>query len=387
MMTGMGADEEVTPGRPSDIVLRASGRATEADALAWIAEGRSRHGGVDDQTLMRALQELAGGPATVPAMRAVSRAALRSEVDPSVELLQINSVTPPVEFRRSLDYLASISPTGDLSGISAVTVGMAQARDSLVIEALALVAGLSYRDLAELALVRQDTQLPRRADGSWTQAQIDAAFAIVDQIVRGDVGLPSLDSARMAEPVEWLLDELRARGWGAVSNMVENGVPYEVLLAQRAVGGSWIAHRNSTSSAFGSAVGSLIFGALDEASLTYRRRATRDVDGYSASALAKLVGAQNSVGHIAAVLPGSGKARLVICQSVARDGGTARKNAGRLRQLPYEVSVPAAAAVFGPGWAGRTESLELFEAFEGRVFTERSLDRLVAWAAESIRGM
>lgn len=382
----MGADQAEPAEDPRDIVLRASGRVTIADAIAWVAESRSRQGGVDDQTLMWALTELSGDHATVPALKAVSRVALRSEVDPSVELLQLHRARTPAELRRSLDRLASVSPTGDLRGVTAETVAMALTQDVLVVEALALVAGLSYRDLTDLALNRYNTPLPGRAESSWTQPQVTSAFAIIDQIVRGETGPPSLGDARNAEPIEWLLDESRPHGWEAVTAMLNEGVPYEVLLAQRAAGGSWIAHRNATSTAFGHAVGSLVFVALDEAGLTYRRRATTAADGHTAAELAELVGATSSSGHIAAVLPGTGEAKLVICQSVARDGGTARKNAGRLRELPHEVSVPAAAVVFGPGWASRTESLELVEAFEGRVFTECSLDRLVAWAASTIEG-
>lgn len=382
----MGEDRAGTAEDPADIVLRASGRATISDAIAWVAESRPRHGDVDDQTLMRALIGLSAEHAVDAALRAVGRVALRSEVDPSVELLQLDRARTPAELRRSLDRLAAVSPNGDLTGITADTVAMALTQDVLTMETLALVAGLSYRDLADLALNRHGSALPARADGSWTQTQVTSAFAIIDQIVRGQADPPSLVDARTAEPLEWLLDEARPHGWGAVTAMATDGVPYEVLLAQRAVGGAWIAHRNATSAAFGHAVGSLVFAALDEAGLSYRRRSTPAASGHSAAELAQLVAATGASGHIAAVLPGSGAAKLVICQSVARDGGTARKNAGRLRELPGEVSVPAAAVVFGPGWAGRTESIELVEAFEGRVFTERSLDRLVAWVAATIEG-
>lgn len=92
----MGEDRAGTAEDPADIVLRASGRATISDAIAWVAESRTRHGDVDDQTLMRALNQLSTEHAVDAALRAVGRVALRSEVDPSVELLQLDRARTPV---------------------------------------------------------------------------------------------------------------------------------------------------------------------------------------------------------------------------------------------------------------------------------------------------
>ena len=40
---------------------------------------------------------------------------------------------------------------------------------------------------------------------------------------------------------------LGVSGWDAVEALWVGGVPYQVLLTQRAVGGAWLAHRNRTS--------------------------------------------------------------------------------------------------------------------------------------------
>ena len=65
----MGEDRAGTAEDPADIVLRASGRATISDAIAWVAESRTRHGDVDDQTLMRALNQLSTEHAVDAALR------------------------------------------------------------------------------------------------------------------------------------------------------------------------------------------------------------------------------------------------------------------------------------------------------------------------------
>ena len=80
------------------------------------------------------------------------------------------------------------------------------------------------------------------------------------------------------------------------------------------------------------------------------------------------------------VVSSRGEPRLAIAVSVARDGGTARKNGGRLKTLPSQFDAPAAVLLIGHGWAERGESLELIQAFAGRVFTERSIDALVSVA-------
>ena len=46
--------------------------------------------------------------------------------------------------------------------------------------------------------------------------------------------------------------------------MLEHGVPYEMLLAQRAVGGAWLSHRNATTSLLPPLLATTLCELLDE---------------------------------------------------------------------------------------------------------------------------
>jgi hypothetical protein len=62
--------------------------------------------------------------------------------------------------------------------------------------------------------------------------------------------------------------------------------------------------------------------------------------------------------------------------ATARDGGTARTSAGRTLPAAEAVRIPVALVLSGPGWAERNETAALATAFDGRIFSERYLDRL-----------
>lgn len=80
-----------------------------------------------------------------------------------------------------------------------------------------------------------------------------------------------------------------------------------------------------------------------------------------------------------------GSAGYAVLVAVARDGGTARKTAATLLQLPAKFNVPAVLVLFGTGWADRGESDDLIRAYGGRVYTENTLTHLAAMAG-AVRG-
>lgn len=161
---------------------------------------------------------------------------------------------------------------------------------------------------------------------------------------------------------------------------MRDGVPYEVLLTQRAVGGAWLAHRNSTTTLLGPILGAQLCERLDHRGVAYWRGTALGGE-VSKRQLGQLIGRQGEAAQVGLVTRGTDKQpSLGVAIAVARDGGTARKTAGKLLQLPAHLRVPAAVVLLGPGWAERGETAELVPSFGGRVFTERSLDQLAELA-------
>jgi hypothetical protein len=76
-----------------------------------------------------------------------------------------------------------------------------------------------------------------------------------------------------------------------------------------------------------------------------------------------------------------GAAGLAVLVAIARDGGTARKTAATLLQLPKKIAVPAVLVLCGTGWADRGESDDLVRAYGGRLYTEQTLDGLASLAS------
>ena len=148
------------------------------------------------------------------------------------------------------------------------------------------------------------------------------------------------------------------------------GAPYEVLLAQRVVGTSWGAHRNSTSTKVQAQVTDELCRLLDQHRVRYQRLKRNKVLKESSKDA-------SSVSNQVTVLAEPAGQTHAIAVSVATDGGTSNKSGSKLVQLPAKFRVPVAVVLIGPGWAKRTESVDLVRAFEGRTYTELTLDQLV----------
>jgi hypothetical protein len=358
---------------------QATGRQDIADALRWIAEKRSLVTGTTTDLLV-ALVEAASCdlPSADAALRVAARRALESTLDTSADLLGTDTIVPPHRYQEALSDVASRAPTGSLASINPQVVGSAQADNSLVVEALALVAGLSWRDLRDRSEAR-DVPLPGQPSGPWKSSQIQSAFDIIDEVVQGNVK-PQLSEAVAARPLELLLDDVR--GWGAVEILRTGGVSYGTLLAQRDVGSAWSAHRNRTNSEISRLMVLRLLSSLTSAGIKYwstegDAAVPRAFLGEKAVTKGKVPGQLSIVTR----LP-DGSPHYAVLIAVARDGGTARKTAATLLKLPALLSLPGAAVLVGTGWADRGESDALVRAFGGRVYTEHSLPALAALAAE-----
>ncbi|MGO4122678.1 hypothetical protein [Arthrobacter sp. YAF16] len=350
------------------------------DALNWIAEQRPVAGGITHR-LLTALVHAADAavPGAEAALRAIARQVLHSTLDTSADLVSTKTIVAPHRYQEALAEVVRRTPTSSLSGITPQAVGAAQASNTLVVEALALVAGLSWRDLRDRASAR-GTSLPGESTGPWQSSQIRCAFAIIDEIVRGQVK-PQLAGAVGARPLELLLEGTNS--WSAVDALYRDGVSYGTLLAQRDVGSAWSAHRNRTNTEISRLIVVNVLSALSEAGVSYW-----SVEGPGAvprSFLAKqaVQSGKKTPGQLSVVTKSpDGRPACAVLVAVARDGGTARKTAATFLSLPESLALPAALVLVGTGWADRSESDKLVRAYGGRIFTEHTLQELAVLAAE-----
>jgi len=353
-------------------VLRATGRPTVAEAMSWIANSLSLTSDVDIHRLLRALATLNPSEPDGPkALQVVARRATQSNVDTAAVLFKPEFIIPARRFRDALDLLSKHSPEKRLININASAVIAAQRENTFVIQGLCAIAGLSYGDLTERV-----PGLPNDPSGPWTPTQVRTAFGLIDEIVSGRVMTPVPDTIPTG-PIDLMpavVGPRPAAGWEAVELQATRGVPYEVLLAQRAAGGTWLAHRNLTSRLLNHRIADQLCQALDAEGLDYRRSVL--VGGSCGPRLMQqLAQSDKQVGVV--VLDRRGRALYAIVFASARDSGTASKSAARLRTMKRSRLIPLAIVLAGPGWAARNETADLALAFDGRLFSDAGIDALV----------
>ncbi len=360
-------------------LLVATGRSDLVDALDWIAEGRSVLANADIASILTALVVSAdlGIRSADLALRTAVKSALRSTLDTSADLVQTEDIVPPDRYRAALANIARRTPSGTLSDISGATVMAAQFADPLVIETLGLVAGLSWRDLQSRALAR-GVPLPGDSHAEWAPSQVLVAFEVIDDIVRAQTE-PQLAGAVSARPLELLVNN--TGGWNEIEKFRTGGVDYGTLLAQRDVGSAWSVHRNRSNNKISRLMVRRVLAELDAHSIGYW--STEGDSPVTKAFLGGLAGVPGKPpGQLSVVtLRTDGAAGLAVLVAIARDGGTARKTAATLLQLPKKITVPAVLVLFGTGWAERSESDDLVRSFGGRLYTEHTLDGLARCAA------
>jgi hypothetical protein len=362
---------------PEALLIAATHRPRIDEAIAWLEEG---HDIVDQmfspQQVLGALLDLGASAGPVgEAIKAVARSAALSDIDSTAVLFNTESVTRPRVYRRVLDLLAKRSPTSTLKGLTVETLVAAQRDERHVMETLALIAGLTLRDLRR----RLGDDAPS-AD-TWKPSQIKAAWTLIDAIVSGTVASPVLEAAS-ARPVDLLLAE-QVSGWDLVDAMCTGGVSYEMLLTQRAVGSAWNQHRNSTSSKLGINLSDTICRALTKRGVEFLR-AKRLGGNATDQALQK----RSSVGKHAGIMTIDANDRVMwsVIVSVANDSGTASKTAQKLRGAIPKPWSGVAVLLGGAGWGERiADTVELATDVRGHVYTDRHLSALAAAISEPPR--
>ena len=346
----------------ADLVMAATSRDSVPDAIAWLAENHPMPPDTNWPRLLQALVEILddGDELHDVALRRATREVASSKIDTGRALFDVANIPSPATFKQALDALVSRSTDGTLGGLTARGVMRAQYADERAIETLCYVVGIGYGDARKWFM----------RGGSWTDESIAELLAYLNDLVGGaaDADMPNTEPARAIE----LLDE--GDGWEKLEQLRTGGVPYELLLAQRAVGGPWLQHKNRTSQFANVTAADMVCDRLKQHGLSYRRSKT--VGGAARQKdLQELSGIPDKrVGVV--TLDTADQPTFGIAFSSANDGGTARANGDGLLQIPMS-ELPFAFVLTGQGWADRGETVRLARRCGGRLFTERTIDDLV----------
>lgn len=164
-------------------------------------------------------------------------------------------------------------------------------------------------------------------------------------------------------------------GLAALRNLAAIGVPYAMLLYERFLGRPFAGHRDSVSELVGDGLENAIEEQLVRAGISFRKtkRAEKFADFDQAPDF---------------MIPSEFSPKVVIEAKITEDDGTARDKVTRVQHLdsisrrglkygsPPKFQVIACIA--GRGFGVRKEDMrKLIEATRGKVFTPKTLDRLV----------
>lgn len=172
------------------------------------------------------------------------------------------------------------------------------------------------------------------------------------------------------------LDKADTRdGSDSISALSSLGVPYAMLLYERFLGRSFAGHRDSVSELIGDSLESAIEDVLSRAGISYRKTKRAE----------RIAGFDQAPDF---VIPDEFSPQVVIEAKITEDDGTARDKVTRVQHLASlsiigrTASSPkfeVIACIGGRGFGVRREDMrKLLTATRGKVFTLKTLDRLVA---------
>lgn len=168
------------------------------------------------------------------------------------------------------------------------------------------------------------------------------------------------------------------RGWESVRSFAASGVPYEVLLHQRHVGGTYRQLLDATSERRGELLEAPVETLLAEAGVSFIRTGSAN-QGEIAERFNLTV---RPAPDFVVFEPPSSLRAMIECKQ-ANDGGTARDKAARYRSLRQETTRLGGVALFavldGLGWQRVNDALgPVVRDTDGRVFTLATLSEMLS---------
>ena len=258
-------------------------------------------------------------------------------------------------------------------------------KDSLVLQVLRAILGLSPPELAHLATVSTAVDISqstaRRLDkrareggdlfsrtSNRTKQQVEAMIGVaVDLIVEG--------APALRQDLLHRLDKIDTRGGiESVRSLAASGVSYATLLYERSIGRPFATHRDAVSER----VGDILEDALRQ------RFHARDLPFYEAAVAERFEDMDQAPDFL---LPNQFDPSVVIEAKLAEDDGTARDKVTRIQHLAElrdrhsrrgEPAYELIAFVDGRGFGIRREDVrKLITATKGKLFTLETVDQIV----------
>lgn len=345
---------------PEEVLIAATGRSSLTEALLWLAEDHPISSELGLPSLLQAIVKVAGSDeASERAIRRVVRDATSSGVDTSQILFDPEELPNPRTYRTALEDLLSYSADGTFGGLTPRALVRAQYANSLSIEVLCLCAGVAFGDACQWFL---------GGSTRWREHDAEALLNYLNGLVGGSVESP-IPGSVAARGIEHFANG----GWAVSERFMSDGVPFEVLLAQRAGGGVWGLHKNKTSTVLNRAIAEALVALLVDRDIRFLRSSTVGGDSKPTD-LQALTGVHDK--RVSLVVLRDGEPLFLVGFSSAKDGGTARANGDGLLSMP-KSRLPMAFVLTGLGWSGRAETDRLARRFDGLLFTEKTLSELV----------
>ena len=201
-----------------------------------------------------------------------------------------------------------------------------------------------------------------------TKARLKAMIQTASQLL--SAGVPDVEDDQLHR----LAKADTKQGIDSIKNLAGIGVPYAMLLYERFLGRPFAGHRDSVSELIGDSLESAIEDVLTKACVSFRKtkRAER-IDGFDQTP--------------DFIIPSEFNPQVIIEAKITEDDGTARDKVTRIQHLgelslagrskdnpKYEVI----ACIGGRGFGVRREDMKkMIIATRGKVFTAKTLDRLV----------
>ncbi|MFQ5639929.1 MAG: hypothetical protein ACE5IR_18270 [bacterium] len=201
-----------------------------------------------------------------------------------------------------------------------------------------------------------------------TKERLEAMIKTACQLLSGGVPDVREDQLHRLEKAD------TKHGVEGIRNLAGIGVPYAMLLYERFLGRPFAGHRDSVSELIGDSLESAIEDVLSDAGVSFRKtkRAER-IEGFDQTP--------------DFIIPSEFNPQVIIEAKITEDDGTARDKVTRIQHLgalslagrsednpKYEVI----ACIGGRGFGVRREDMKkMILATKGKVFTEKTLNRLV----------
>ena len=213
------------------------------------------------------------------------------------------------------------------------------------------------------------TPLKRLSTGGEQLRRIEAMVEVACELLTGGCPEASPDQVHRLHKADTI------GGLPALRNLATIGVPYAMLLYERFLGRPFAGHRDSVSELVGDGLENAIEEQLVRAGISFRKtkRAEKFADFDQAPDF---------------MIPSEFSPTVVIEAKVTEDDGTARDKVTRVQHLdaisrrglkPGEPpKFQVIACIAGRGFGVRKEDMrKLIEATRGKVFTPKTLNRLV----------